>query len=94
MFPHVGLNGNISVPCCPHGGNPCGFPSSPTFLFPQARTKGLRRTFDTRAIPGISRVAFGYVKTLGVRNKLISKLYQQFRVRVAPEFILSAAEGA
>ena len=25
-----------------------------------------------------------YVKTLGVRNKLISKLYQHFRARVAP----------
>ena len=25
-----------------------------------------------------------YVKTLGVRNKLISKLYQHFRVRVTP----------
>ena len=35
-----------------------------------------------------------YVKTLGVRNKLISKLYQHFRVRVTPEFILSVAEGA
>jgi len=29
-------------------------------------------------------VAFGHVKTLGVRNKLISKLYQHFRVRVTP----------
>lgn len=30
------------------------------------------------------RVAFGHVKTLGIRNKLISKLYQHFRVRVTP----------
>jgi hypothetical protein len=30
------------------------------------------------------RVAFGQVKTLGVRNKLISKLYQHFRVRDHP----------
>jgi uncharacterized protein YutE (UPF0331/DUF86 family) len=29
-------------------------------------------------------VAFGHVKTLGIRNKLISKLYQLFRVRVTP----------
>jgi len=29
-------------------------------------------------------VGFGHVKTLTVRNKLISKLYQHFRVRVTP----------
>jgi hypothetical protein len=32
----------------------------------------------------VLRVAFGHVKTLGIRNKLISKLYQHFRVRVTP----------
>jgi hypothetical protein len=30
------------------------------------------------------RVAFRLVKTLGIRNNLISKLYQHFRVRVTP----------
>ena len=30
------------------------------------------------------RVAFGHVKTLGIRNKLISKLYQHFRERGLP----------
>jgi hypothetical protein len=29
----------------------------------------------------VLRVAFGHVKTLGIRNKLISKLYQHFRER-------------
>jgi hypothetical protein len=33
---------------------------------------------------GCCRVAFGHVKTLGIRNKLISKLYQHFRVRGYP----------
>ena len=43
----------------PTAGTSGCFPSSPTCLFPHARTKGLRRTFNTLAIPGISRVAFG-----------------------------------
>jgi hypothetical protein len=30
------------------------------------------------------RVVFQHVKTVDVRNKLISKLYQHFRVRVTP----------
>ena len=30
------------------------------------------------------RIAFGHVKTLGLRNKLISKLYQHFRERGLP----------
>jgi hypothetical protein len=32
----------------------------------------------------VLRVAFGHVKTLGLRNQLISKLYQYFRERGLP----------
>jgi hypothetical protein len=39
---------------------------------------------DTLANPGASVLPSVYVKTLGIRNKLISKLYQHFRVRVHP----------
>ena len=38
----------------------------------------------TLANPGALVWPSVYVKTLGVRNKLISKLYQHFRVRVTP----------
>ena len=38
----------------------------------------------TLAIPDALVLPSVYVKTLGVRNKLISKLYQHFRVRVTP----------
>ena len=34
--------------------------------------------------PGASVLPSVYVKTLGIRSKLISKLYQHFRVRVTP----------
>jgi hypothetical protein len=47
---------------------------------------GLRTPADlhTLANPGALVWPSVYVKTLGVRNKLISKLYQHFRVRVTP----------
>jgi hypothetical protein len=32
----------------------------------------------------VLRIAFGHVKTLGLRNKLISKLYQHFREHGLP----------
>ena len=38
----------------------------------------------TLANPGALVLPSVYVKTLGVRNKLISKLYQHFRVLVTP----------
>jgi hypothetical protein len=47
---------------------------------------GLRTPADlhTLANAGVSVLPSAYVKTLGVRNKLTSKLYQHFRVRVTP----------
>ena len=38
----------------------------------------------TLATPGASVLPLVYVKTLGIRNKLISKLYQHFRERDLP----------
>ena len=38
----------------------------------------------TLAFPGALVLPSVCVKTLGIRNKLISKLYQHFRVRVTP----------
>jgi len=32
----------------------------------------------------VLRIAFGHVNTLGVRHKLVSELYQHFRVRITP----------
>jgi hypothetical protein len=55
-----------------------GFPSSPVLLFLYAQAFQLRRTF-TPSPNRASRIAFGHVKTLGVRIKLISKLYQHKR---------------
>ncbi len=47
---------------------------------------GLRTPADlhTLANPGASVLPSVYVKTLGIRNKLISKLYQRFRERDLP----------
>ena len=67
----------------PMSGARWGFPSSPMLLFLYATACGLRRTF-TPSPNRASRIAFGHVKTLGVRITLISKLYQHFRVRVTP----------
>ena len=47
-------------------------------LFLYAQAFRLRRTF-TPSPNRASRIAFGHVKTLGVRIKLISKLYQHKR---------------
>jgi hypothetical protein len=62
----------------PMSGARWGFPSSPVLLFLYATACGLRRTF-TPSPNRASRIAFGHVKTLGVRIKLISKLYQHKR---------------
>jgi len=61
-----------------------GFPSSPTPLFLHATACGLRRTSTPSPSTGASVLPSVYVKTLGIRNKLISKLYQHFRVREHP----------
>ena len=56
-----------------------GFPSSPTPLFLHATACGLRRTSTPKPFR-VLRVVFQHVKTVDIRNKLISKLYQHFRV--------------
>jgi hypothetical protein len=58
-------------------------PSSSTYLFLHATAFGLRRT-STPSPFRTSRIGFGFVKALAIRNKLISKLYQLFRERGLP----------
>jgi hypothetical protein len=50
-------------------------------LFLYAQAFRLRRTFPPSPHRA-SRIAFGHLKTLGLRIQLISKLYQHLRVRV------------
>jgi hypothetical protein len=52
-------------------------------LASHATACGLRRT-STPSPFRTSRIGFGFVKTLAIRNKLISKLYQLFRERGLP----------
>ena len=53
-----------------HGRNVWGFPSSSTPLFLHATACGLRRTSPSSPCRRV-RVAFGSVKTLGIRNSLV-----------------------
>ena len=63
---------------------PSGFPRFSDVSLPACH--GLRTPADlhTLANPGASVLPSVYVKTLGIRNKLISKLYQHFRERDLP----------
>lgn len=74
------------MPCVhfPSRWEPLGLPEFSDVSLPACH--GLRTPADlhTLAIPGASVLPSAYVKTLGIRNKLISKLYQHFRVRVTP----------
>jgi hypothetical protein len=88
LVPFPGFPFRASIAVYPHYPVPTtgarrGFPGSPTYLFLHATACGLRRT-STPSPNRMLRVAFGYVKTLGIRDKLISKLYQHFRERDLP----------
>jgi hypothetical protein len=63
---------------------PQGLPEFSDVSLPACR--GLRTPADLRILanPDALVLPSVYVNTLGIRNKLISKLYQHFRVRVTP----------
>ena len=67
-----------------HGGSQSGLPEFYVSSLPACH--GLRTPADlhTLANPGAPVLPSVYVKTLGIRNKLISKLYQHFRERDLP----------
>jgi hypothetical protein len=56
----------------------------PARRFIPAYPKGVWRTFDTLAIPGISHVTFGVRKNFARRNKFISKLRRHFEFQLVP----------
>ena len=81
------LRASIAVyptPALPTGRSLWGLPSSLTYLFLHATACGLRRTFTSKPITDALVLPSAIVKTLGVRENLISKLYQHFRVRDHP----------
>jgi hypothetical protein len=70
--------------CSPHVRSPSGLPGFFNISLPACH--GLRTPADLHilAISDASVLPSVYVKTLGIRNKLISKLYQHFRERDLP----------
>jgi hypothetical protein len=86
-FPGFPMCASLSVyltSAVPMSGARWGFPSSPVLLFPYAQAFRLRRTLHIPAIPGALVWPSVYVKTLAIRNKLISKLYQHKRRAQSP----------
>ena len=91
-FQHCSVSG-FPLPCLKscipstdafHAQEPLGPPKFFDASLPACH--GLRTPADLPILANAdaSRVAFGSVKTLGVRNKPMSKLYQHFRVRGHP----------
>ena len=70
--------------CRRPAGNSWDLSSSTTYLFPHATACGLRRTFPSKPIMDVLVLPSAIVKTLGIRENLISKLYQHFRERDLP----------
>jgi len=83
-FPHQCLYSCIPYSHSPHNRSPLGLPGFSDVSLPACH--GLRTPADlhTLANPGASVLPSVYVKTLGIRNKLMSKLYQHFRERDLP----------
>jgi len=63
---------------------PLGLPEFSDVSLPACHGLWTPPDLHTLANSGASVLPSVYVKTLGIRNTLISKLYQHFRMRVAP----------
>jgi hypothetical protein len=78
------LNSCLPYPSRPHDRSPSGLPGFSDVSLPACHGLWTPADLHTLAIPGASVLPSVHVKTLGIRNMLISKLYQLFRVRDHP----------